>query len=234
VSLTDPATNGHIVLTARVVGLSELEACLTGRSAGRAVSPLSLTGRLQGISRVTVPSGSVVTPAVRDLLRDRNIRIVEQGESAGRGGAAQPAGMPRPTIVIAEGTNGAGVLAARLARDLSRDEGLSVERLGRSDLAALVGELAVRLVSRRSAPAVLLTHEPHAAVCLANRRSGVRAVHAQDADEMRRACRSVGANLIVLEPPSNAAREAEWVAMVKEFGRVAGNACPAAWRDTLA
>ena len=40
------------------------------------VTTVQLEGRLQGVRRLHVAAAAVVTPAVRDLLRDRNVELV--------------------------------------------------------------------------------------------------------------------------------------------------------------
>ncbi len=44
----------------------------------RVVTVATLQRRLAGIACVRVPRGAVVTPAVRDLLRERNIALVRE------------------------------------------------------------------------------------------------------------------------------------------------------------
>jgi len=45
----------------------------------RVVTMLSIEGKLAGVNRLTVPARAVVTPAVRDELRQRNIELVREG-----------------------------------------------------------------------------------------------------------------------------------------------------------
>ncbi len=51
------STRGELVLSSKVVSVAVL------------------TGRLDGVSRIIMPRGAVVTPAARDLLRERRIAV---------------------------------------------------------------------------------------------------------------------------------------------------------------
>jgi hypothetical protein len=56
-----PPRDAHVVLTQTVI-TAEL-----------------LKHKLQGVTRVSVPARAVVTPSVRDLLKERNIELVKGG-----------------------------------------------------------------------------------------------------------------------------------------------------------
>ena len=45
----------------------------------RVICLAPLSGRLEGICRLVVKADAVVTPSVRDELRDRNVELVRQG-----------------------------------------------------------------------------------------------------------------------------------------------------------
>lgn len=46
--------------------------------AERVITAMSLDGKLTGITRLVVPPHAVVTPAARDLLKDRQVELVRQ------------------------------------------------------------------------------------------------------------------------------------------------------------
>jgi ribose 5-phosphate isomerase RpiB len=78
---------------------------------------------------------------------------------------------------------------------------------------------------------LLLTRYTAAALCLANRQAGVRAVTAQDAATVRRSAKSVGANLLVADPEAGslfALRQ-----MATEFCRDGVRQCPEVFRKRL-
>lgn len=53
-----PARDAHIVLTQTLITTEHVQ------------------DRLQGVTQISVPARAVVTPSVRDLLRERNIELV--------------------------------------------------------------------------------------------------------------------------------------------------------------
>jgi hypothetical protein len=158
------------------------------RIAGRVVSLADLPGGLDGASAVVVDAAAVVTPSVRDLLRHRGMGL----EFAPR--SAAPA--PRLPLVV-------GVAEARFSPDtlvhaLDR-RGVQVERVASTGLAGVVTELA-DLAARGGKLGLCITGRPAAAVCLANRHRGTRAVTETGPARVEAAVREAGANLLVLDP----------------------------------
>lgn len=66
------SAQGVRVTAAEDTGATELEI------ATRVISLATLSGRLEGIGRLVVKADAVVTPSVRDELRQRNIELVRQ------------------------------------------------------------------------------------------------------------------------------------------------------------
>jgi len=155
----------------------------------RVVTLADLPERLATVRRLIVPLGTVVTPSVQDELRKRRIRLVV-GEPA----AAATAGESQVILMVAAATYDPASLAAALDRD-----GFSVEPRRMDCLIRATDQLAADLASDATA-GLLLTAYPAAAVCLANRHAGVRAVLGTRADRVARDAQSVGANLLVLDP----------------------------------
>ena len=83
---------------------------------------------------------------------------------------------------------------ATFVEALLRD-GLAIERLASTGLTSVVRELADH-AARGGRATVLLTTNPEAAACLANRWPGVRAVAGRDVASVRRAIPEVAANLL--------------------------------------
>ena len=67
------SAQGVRVTAAEDTGATELEITT------RVISLATLSGRLEGIGRLVVKADAVVTPSVRDELRQRNIELVRQG-----------------------------------------------------------------------------------------------------------------------------------------------------------
>ena len=66
------SAQGVRVTAAEDTGATELEITT------RVISLATLSGRLEGIGRLVVKADAVVTPSVRDELRQRNIELVRQ------------------------------------------------------------------------------------------------------------------------------------------------------------
>jgi hypothetical protein len=179
------------------------------------ISVADLAGRLEGVRVVIVPRGAIVTPAARDMLRERGVSL------ASRAAAVEKKAVARLTLGVAEG----GSDAAELVRGL-REDGVEVEQLARSGLASVVQELADRIV-RDGRLGLLLTNNPLAAVCRANRHRSVRAAIGNNAMEVGRALAAIGANLLIVEPQGRGAFALRQAA--RAFCRGASG-CPAEWK----
>lgn len=196
------ATQGVLTISARVVTLAELE------------------GRLEGIKQLVAPAGAVITPAVRDVLRQRQIDV----------GYAVPAKTAlRARLPLAVGTAETNYDAANLIQAIVR-EGTTVERLAKTGLVQVVRELGDE-AAKGGKLGLLLTSEAAAALCLANRRPGVRAVAATSVVATLRAVRSVGANMLVVDPAGRGAFEMQRI--VSQFVAGGPYACPAEYAKEL-
>jgi hypothetical protein len=185
----------------------------------RVVTWARLKDRLSGIKRLVVPPGAVLTPSVRDELRKRNIQLQTAS------GTNQPAGSASAKLLIAAAT---GPYDAEAAIKTVTAEAGNAERIGTGVLAEAIGQLRGRA---EAMPAVLLTSEPAAALCLANRYSELRAVGATDPATVSLACQSIGANLLILNPVRSSATEIR--GMVRQFLQ-GSHKCPADWQTLLA
>ena len=190
------ALPGVLTISARVVTLGELE------------------GKLEGIRELVVPAGAVITPAARDLLRLKQIDVSYAVP-------AKAAAKPRLALVvgIAETKYDATNLIQAVVR-----EGTVVERLAQTGLVQVVRELGDE-AAMGGKLGLLLTSETAAALCLANRRPGVRAVAATSVAATLRAVRKVGANVLAIDPAGRGAFEMQRV--VSQFVAGAPYACPA-------
>jgi hypothetical protein len=186
----------------------------------RLVTLADLSGRLEGIKQLVVPRGAVLTPAVRDQLRDARIAVSYRvGQKAS---LPQQAGL---VLGVAETTCDSGALVAALRR-----EETAIEQLARSGLASVVEELGDE-VRKGGKLGLLITGAVDLALCLANRRSGVRAVQGAEPVGVRQAVETIGANLLVLDIAGKGLFQQ--LKIVREFVSPGPRACPAAWSQIL-
>ncbi len=160
-------------LTDRVVTLASLET-LSG-------SP----------SSIVVRPDAILTPAARDVLAQRGIRV-ERGQPVAAGTVKQG-----PRLLVASGGDTpwrAGMLA-HVERAIP-----AAALLSPATPVAAVRELAERLDAEHPL-AVLLTDQAALALCLANRHQALRAIAPTSLDELQRASAQVGANLLVVDVP---------------------------------
>lgn len=186
----------------------------------RVVALEHVRGRLESVRRLVVPIGAVVTPSVRDELRSKGVTLsFAQAEAvtAGRGVRLilVAAGRSFDPQSLVEGLQGLGVdVRARRAECLIRatDE--------------LAGELA-----DGQARAVLTTGYPAAAVCLANRHRGVRAVQGCDGEKIAADAASIGANLLAIDPRVTGAFLLKQI--VAQFCASGPVTCPSVFEERL-
>ena len=182
---------------------------------GRVIAIADLAGRLDGVQVVVVPRMAIVTPAARDLLRERGVTL------ASRASPAETRTAVRLTLGVAE----TRCDAAELVRSV-REDGVEVEQLARSGLASVVEELANQ-IARGGRLGLLLTDNPLAALCRANRHRGVRAATGNNVLEVGRALAAIGANLLIVEPQGRGAFALRQAA--RAFCRGASG-CSAKWK----
>jgi hypothetical protein len=185
--------------------------------AERVVTLAAVEGRLDGAAVVRVRSDAVVTPAVRDELKTRNIRLeVVDGSD----GAA--ADMTRVVAAIANVGGEPGALEAAVRSHLA---GIAEVRLApEAKLTAAVWQIGKAVIEGNSL-GVVLTSRPIAAAGLANRIRGVRAAWACDVQSVNEAATTFAANLLTYNPARHATFEQR--AMLREFVRRGVPECPA-------
>lgn len=158
--------------------------------AAQVVTLAEIDGRLSGKRLLVVSPRAVVTPAVRDALRQRNI-VLERRTLGSK--TDNKAAKGTITVAVAARAD-AGRLVERLRRD-----GYAVQQLAQAGLAAAVRELADD-VARSGSRGLLLAEEAEVALIALNRRGGVRAIGGDDASNVARASSGVNANTLVLRP----------------------------------
>ena len=186
----------------------------------RVVTLAKLDGRLSGIRQLVVPPQAVVTPAVHDELSRRNVALTF---------AAVRPQTPGETLRLVVVTMGTKFDSARLAAALKKTPLLIVPHT--LDCLIASCDLLAHQVGQGKTLGLLLTRHTSAALCLANRLAGVRAVWARDVATVRQAAKAVGANLLVADPEGGslfALRQ-----MVTEFCRDGVRQCPEVFRKRL-
>ncbi|MGA2616597.1 MAG: hypothetical protein ABSF26_03245 [Thermoguttaceae bacterium] len=194
--------SGELVLTARVITLGDV------------------LERLGTARRLVVPRRAIVTPAVVDELRRRNVTLTRAAAAQRRQSAAA-----RIVLVAVPARHEPATLVAALQR-----EGLSVERHALDCLIVATDRLAAEL-TKPDTLGVLWTRHTAAGLCLANRHPGVRAVLATEPAATTAAVAAVGANLLVLGPSGQP--EFQQKQILAEFGRGGVRPCPETFSNRL-
>ena len=154
----------------------------------RVICLADVDGHVGGAKQLIVSQGAVITPAVRDLLRQSGVQLTYRVPSPNRKAV-------RPPIVVGlveTSFNAAALLGAVAPSDTT------VELVAGTDLLEVIDELAKQVMSGK--PALLLTSQVAASLCLANRIAGIRGVCGGTVQEISRALGEVGGNLLVLNP----------------------------------
>jgi hypothetical protein len=185
----------------------------------RVVTLADLPERSAAVRRLIVPLGTVVTPAAQDELQQRKIKLVvgEPGEAG-----AKPA---KTILMVAAATYDSAALAGTLERD-----GFTVDARRMDCLIRATDQLAADLAAD-STVGLLVTAYPAAALCLANRHSGVRAILGTRADTVAGDAQSVGANLLVVDPGPHGFFALKQIA--SRFLRGGPRGCPEVFRKRL-
>ena len=206
----------ELVLDCRVITMTGLGARLDG-------------ARLDGVRRLVVPPGAVVTPSVRDALRRKNVVLSFTNLSftnpAFAATSDDQAAEVRLVLVAAVTSYDPAALVGAL-----RDESIHVESDASDCLIEVADKLAEALREPRTL-GVVLTSRRAVALCLANRLDGVRAISGDNAAEVAQSAESVGANLLVIDPAGKGVFPLK--RMVLEFRRAGVRECPEVLRGRL-
>jgi len=182
------------------------------RLSGRVVTLASLDSRLAGVRQVVVAKGTVVTPAVRDELRKKKIKL-EFSDNGHRANVS----VGGVLLGMVEGSYDAAALLKAVSAEVGetqRIDGSCWIEVTRQMTEAIAGETKC---------GVLVTCRATAAVCLANRTSGLRAALGVGTAAVKDATETIGANLLVVDPTASSLYELR--GMVREFVR-GSHECP--------
>jgi hypothetical protein len=186
----------------------------------RLVTLEEIDGRLAGIRRVVVSPQAVITPAVRDALRQRNIALSRLPTAPDA-----PAATLRLFIVAARTKFDPKLLGGAL-----HNESIEIHTHSTNCLLDATDRLAGELAQPNTL-GLLLTPHTAAALCLANRQSGVRAVLGSNSNSVVRDLGSVGANLLIVDPQSNGMFKLSQ--MAGEYCRGGIRPCPEVFQKRL-
>jgi len=186
---------------------------------GRTVTMADLPDRLDGVRRVVVATGAVVTPSVQDELTRRRIGLVRADP--------QSTNPERPPVVIVSMDS---PLDADLLVKALQAEGYAVESRHSDCLIRATDELAKEVAGSRSL-GVLLTRHAAAALCLANRQPAVRAVRGTSPEAVSADSAAVGANLLIVD--TSAAGFFPVRQMLGRFLHGGARECPEVFRKRL-
>ncbi len=138
---------------------------------------------------IRVKANAVVTPAAVDMLRDRNVTLRRSSD------ARQDVSRPERVRMVSTVSN----FDLQPLCEALRRQGVSPQTKETSSLIEAI-QMAVDHIRAGGSRAVVLTGKTAAAVCMANRADGVRALHAGNVEEVERACKEIAPNLLVLDP----------------------------------
>jgi hypothetical protein len=162
----------------------------------------SLRGRLQHAQTLSVPPRALVTPAVRDELKQRGVRLVRHGEAA-----ASAPNTDNNQANNNQPASGGKLLAANIGSDyrpatlaqLVKSHGADLPTVALANLPQVISEQTSR-VMQDACLAVWFTPHAAQAVCLASRNSGVWAVQGFDAPSLRATLAVTPANVLAIDP----------------------------------
>jgi hypothetical protein len=196
------SSTSELVLSTRLVTMDDIE------------------DRLYGIRRVVVGPHAVVTPAVRDALQQRNITLSRALPTKNTTGASLR------LVVVAAQTK----LDPKLVASTLQGGGIDVE-CHRTDCIIVATDRLAGELSKNDTLGLLLTPHTAAALCLANRLAGVRAVMGNNTGRLAADLVSVGANLLVVDPQSVGL--SKLCQMAAEYCRGGIRPCPEVFRKRL-
>lgn len=182
----------------------------------RVVAMATIEGRLAGVRQLVVPQRSVVTPAVRDELRQRNITIVRSDN------VRQQA--TTETLLVGVAVSGG---KEKSSVDWMKNESINVQRLPAGVLPNVV-ERMIGELKQNNRLGLLVTDQPVAALCLANRQGNVRAALGCSTEAAREAVETIGTNLLVIDPRKKSHHELRGIA--RQFAAGGSRECPESWK----
>ena len=179
----------------------------TGYRVSSKVISLAQLDKLGGAKRLIVPEKAVITPAVRDEIRRRQIEIVTEN-------------------AIPNAPNGSTKLKVWLAFHAQKKEPTAILDYLAKNYEFEKAAFECVLETMRAASEILraetnqtscivLSEYSAAAVCVANRNENIRAVLGTEPNTLKIDAEQIGANLLVIDPTRSGLYKTQ--AMVKSF-----------------
>lgn len=197
-----PPSKEPLYLSSQVVGLTDLK------------------NRLGQVQTIYLRPDAIVTPAARDLLREKKIAIVFKDPDRSQIDL-------RPPLLI--GWAETSFVPLDLLYALARD-GAPTQSIDQHDIVTVVEHLVPPL-QRNANRGLLLTGEPLPSCCLANRHQGVRAAVVRGFLDVDQAVKTLGANLLIVDPADKSL--SQLVRLVRAFRDTIPHNCPAQYRNQL-
>ena len=193
-STTTPIDPGSLELRDKVITLSTLEK------------------QLSGVRKVTVARGAIVTPAVMDELKDREIELVRCSNMNGKAiaGTHRAAAKTREHFAIVVAQDNCSIDINALEKQLPSAQFVRAES---NSLESTLETIAAS--TSQGQLAVLLTNTPSSAVIAANRNPQIRAAVGFNFPAVRRAVDEAGANLLAIDPSGRS--NTQVVGLINEF-----------------
>ncbi|MCR9120498.1 MAG: hypothetical protein NXI22_26495 [bacterium] len=153
------------------------------------ISLSDIDGRLTAVKELAVPPKAIVTPAVRDELRWQKVALVRRAGSA-------------ETVAGAESIQPIIVVSANIEYSPQSlvDSGVTPLRFGGSFDCLVKAIDQLETLVEPNGKALVLTDDPQAAACLANRKAKWWAAACRTANEVEQARKSIGVNLAAVDP----------------------------------
>jgi hypothetical protein len=184
------------------------------------------------MGRLILRPGAILTPAARDLLRERGIEISRREAGSDRhpgGGASGATHLPRgkeplPRLVV--GGSGCRIEQQAALDTAIAQSGWYIERVELGQLGPLVTKIAGQ-VAKGSCRGLLVTDQAAVAVCMANRLPGVRAAHVSGRGDVEEAIGTLNPNVLIIK--SDACHPRTLEEMLTQYGAAPSLDCPAAY-----
>ncbi|MGD9645829.1 MAG: hypothetical protein AB7U73_08960 [Pirellulales bacterium] len=193
------------------------------RLSGRVISLADLAQIPADATEIRLKSGAVITPAAKDELRERAMKVVP-GERESATGATD-----RGVTALVIGTVDASAAFDTALAGLRRQK-IDIAQLPRLTLVEQIEALVAEVV-RGGRRGVLVTGEVSTAACLANRHRGVRAVLGVSRQQVRRDVERLAANLLIVDPTARSTFEL--MQLLREFATSSAGQLSPALRDRL-
>ncbi len=177
--------------------------------------------KLDGIRQIVVSPGTVLTPSAREVLQDKKVAVRYTTTTL------KPVSVAGPRVTLVAALTPVEVIS--IAEPLTRS-GIAVEASTSRCLVETSDRMA-QVLTDQSARGVILTAYRSAALCLLNRKPGVRAVSVDGIESIEQEVREVGANLMVVDPIGKS--QFHLKRMVEAFARLDGIECPSALTERL-